>query len=498
MQRSCARRRCPRPSRRPLLWVLFLFALLLPLLSLPGHSQESAPEAPTALLLTWEGAIGPASADYLARALETAEDEGHDLIILRLDTPGGLDVSMRQMIRAILASPVPVVTWVWPRGARAASAGTYILYASHVAAMAPSTTLGAATPVRVGASLKLQVEGDAAVSPEEEGTAAEPSEAEEEGGSPTDDTPDAMSAKMIEDAVAYIRGLAELHGRNAEWAERAVREAASLSASEAEAQQVVDLVAGDLETLLAEIDGRSVVMEHGQPQSISTLDMVAVEQAPDWRTQLLAVISNPNLALVLMMIGIYGLIFEFSNPGALYPGTLGAISLLLGLFSLSILPLDYAGLALLLLGVALMTAEAFLPSFGILGVGGAVAFALGATMLFDTFDAPGFELSWWTIGSMTALSLLLLAIVLRLAAGSFRQPVVSGSEHLVGSQGEVLGWDKKGGRVRVQGEVWQARARKPLASGQAVRITGLPGRMGDVEPVNPKPEDAIPQGREKE
>ncbi|MDF2096034.1 NfeD family protein [Aquibaculum arenosum] len=469
-----------RGPRAPLvlLWsLLLLLALLLP--ALPGVGQEAetadAGRPTSALLLSWDGAIGPASADYLSRSLADARDEGHDLVILRLDTPGGLDSSMRQMIREILASPVPVATWVWPRGARAASAGTYLLYASHVAAMAPGTTLGAATPVRVGASVSLQSDGD---SPEPEEEAGEETA---EGGS-SENAPDAMSAKMVEDAVAYIRGLADLHGRNAEWAEKAVREAASLPATEALAENVVDVIAEDPADLLEQLDSRSVVMERGETRALSTESMTIEEQAPDWRAQLLAIISNPNLALVLMMIGIYGLIFEFSNPGALYPGTVGAISLLLGLFSLTILPIDYAGLGLLLLGVVLMTAEAFVPSFGVLGIGGAVSFALGAAMLFDGADVPGFELSYWTIGAMTGLSLLLLAVVLRLAARSFRRPVVSGREELIGSRGEVRRWKGTHGRVHAHGEIWQARASGPLTPGQKVRITALDGLTLTVEP----------------
>src|SRR5690625_296478 len=274
--------------------LLFVAAVLL---ALPGRSQEKD-DGGSALLLTWDGAIGPASADYLLRGLEQAEEEGHDLVILRLDTPGGLDTSMRQMIQAILASPVPVATWVWPRGARAASAGTYILYASHVAAMAPGTTLGAATPVRVGA----QPRTPAPSSSEQE------TDAEEDSASA-----DPMSNKMVEDAVAYIRGLAELHGRNAQWAESAVREAASLPAGEAKREQVIDLVASDLDELLSRLDGQSVVMERGRQMRLSTENMAIVERAPGWRARFLAIISNPNLALVLMMIGIYGLIFEFSS-----------------------------------------------------------------------------------------------------------------------------------------------------------------------------------------
>lgn len=461
-----------RLGRGPRLLLTLLLLLVAASLAPPGQGQERAADgqaAGSALLLTWEGPIGPASADYLLRGLQEAARDGHGLVILRLDTPGGLDSSMRQMIQGILASPVPVATWVWPRGARAASAGTYILYASHVAAMAPGTTLGAATPVRVGAAVARQSDLPPGQSSEDE---------QEEASAPRDP----MSAKMVEDAVAYIRSLAELHGRNADWAEKAVREAASLPAAEAEREGVIDLIASDLEELLTRLDGRRVVMDRNQEATLATAGMTLVEHAPDWRARLLAIISNPNLALVLMMIGIYGLIFEFSNPGALYPGTLGAISLLLALFSFSILPLDYAGLALLLLGVALMVAEALVPSVGILGVGGAIAFALGAAMLFDEVEAPGFQVSWWTIGIMTGLSVLLLAVVLRLVTRSLRHPVRGGREELIGSSGTVVEWEAGSGRVRVQGEIWRARSAHPLAPGARVKVTNLEGLLLEVSP----------------
>lgn len=479
----------PPTGRRALLrlmaWSLLLLLGAL-LAALPGRGQETGAAGGSALLLTWEGPIGPASADYLVRSLADARAEGHELVILRLDTPGGLDASMRSMIQEILASPVPVVTWVWPSGARAASAGTYILYASHVAAMTPGTTLGAATPVQVGAATRSQLLEELRErlrEAEEEGAEEEETE-DGETARPADRS--AMEAKMVEDAVAYIRALAELHGRNADWAETAVREAASLSASQALEEGVVDLVARDLDALLAALEGHSVAMGDGETRELTTEGLAVEQRDPDWRARFLAVITNPNLALILMMIGIYGLIFEFSNPGAIYPGTVGAISLILALFSLAVLPLDYAGLALLLLGVALMTAEAFVPSFGVLGIGGAIAFALGAAMLFDDADAPGFELSFWTIGVMTGLSLLLLAVVLRMAARSFSHPVVSGREEMIGSHGTVVRWRRGKGRVLVHGEVWQARGAAPLAAGRAVRVTALEGLTLEVEPDEPE------------
>lgn len=491
-------------ARRPTLLRLAAWSLLLLLgallAALPGRGQEPgepAAAAGSALQLTWEGPIGPASADYLARSLADARAEGHRLVILRLDTPGGLDASMRSMIQEILASPVPVVTWVWPSGARAASAGTYLLYASHVAAMTPGTTLGAATPVQVGAATRSQLLDDLRERLREAEEQAEEDEAEDgEGEGEAPARRGAMEAKMVEDAVAYIRALAELHGRNADWAERAVREAASLSASRALEEGVVDLIARDLDALLAALDGHEVAMGDGETRTLSTAGMTVEPHDPDWRTRFLAVITNPNLALILMMIGIYGLIFEFSNPGAIYPGTVGAISLILALFSLAVLPLDYAGLALLLLGVALMTAEAFVPSFGVLGVGGAVAFAIGAAMLFDGADAPGFELSFWTIGVMTGLSLLLLAVVLRMVAGSFRHPVVTGREEMLGSRGTVVSWRRGKGRVRVHGEIWRARGTGLFEAGGAVRITALDGLTLEVKP-DEDPDDSRDDDKEE-
>ncbi|MFJ0641896.1 nodulation protein NfeD, partial [Bordetella bronchiseptica] len=373
----------------------------------------------TAVVLSLDGIVGPASADYVARGLAGAAAQ-HALVVLRIDTPGGLDASMREIIRAILASPVPVLAYVAPGGARAASAGTYILYASHVAAMAPATNLGAATPVSLGGGF----------TPSDDKTEPDKTDAKApaDGGKPA--TPrNAAEYKAINDAVAYIRALADLRGRNADWAEQAVREAASLSASQALARNVIDIVAEDTPALLAQADGRTVRVGAANVV-LHTSGLALVERGPDWRTRLLGVITNPNLALILLMVGVYGLIFEFMSPGALFPGVLGAICLLLGLYALSVLPLSYAGAGLVALGAALMVAEIFTPSLGALGVGGALSFVLGATMLVDA-DTPAYAVSLPLVGGVAVASLGLTFLIARLALRSRRAPQVSGAQGLV-------------------------------------------------------------------
>jgi membrane-bound serine protease (ClpP class) len=345
------------------------------MLALPAEAA-----AQRAIILNIDGVIGPAIANYVLRELRTVTPET-GLIVLRMNTPGGLDTSMREIVSGILASAVPVATYVAPNGARAASAGTYIAYASAIAAMAPGTNIGAATPVQFGSSPFFPggkpEQPSARKNGQEKGTVAESADTE--------------SRKAINDAEAYIRSLADLNGRNADWAAEAVRAAASLPAAEALKLHVIDVIADDVPDLLRKIDGRTVTVA-GKPEHLATAGVEVVTVAPDWRTELLAVVTDPNIAFILMLIGVYGLLFEFLNPGAVAPGLIGAISLLVALYALNLLPINYAGAALVLLGVGLMVAEAHIGVFGVIGIGGMIAFVIGAIMMFPS-ATPGFELS---------------------------------------------------------------------------------------------------------
>jgi len=449
-----------------------------------GAVTRSAETSAGATLLHIKGPIGPAVSDFFVRQLAKANEADASVVLVTIDTPGGLDTSMRDMIQAILASSVPVVMYVSPGGARAASAGTYLLYASHVAAMAPGTNLGAATPIPIGGP-----EGGGADEPDDDAK-PEAKPGAQPGPPTTPGTPvtpakpklpkGAAERKAVNDAVAYLRSLAELRGRNADWAEAAVREGASLSNSQALAMHVVDLIAADIPDLLRQIDGREVELQT-RKVTLHTSGIVLHEVQPDWRTELLSLITNPNVAYLLMLIGIYGLLAEAYNPGVILPGVAGAICLVLALFAFQVLSVNYAGLALIALGVLMIVAESFVPAFGSLGLGGIVAFVIGSIMLLDS-DVPGFGIAWQLIGTVALLAALMLVAITYFALRARRRPQASGAAAMMREPAEAIESFDREGMVRVRGELWQAASRVPVQRGERLRITRIDGLRLEVEP----------------
>ena len=434
-------------------WVMAIIFIALA----PALSAVDSPATPGSIwVIEIDGAIGPATSDYLLRGFEDAHEASASLIIIQMNTPGGLDTSMRDIIEAILNSDIPVASFVSPQGSRAASAGTYISYAAHIAAMAPATNLGAATPVQIGAPSMPTPPGQEAEETPEAGSTA-------------------MEKKIVNDAAAYIRGLAELRGRNIDWAEEAVREASSLSATEALELNVVDLIADDVNDLVSQLENKSIIIKDNE----ITLSLEGKEiyyLVPDWRTEFLTIITNPNLVLVLGMIGIYGIILEFYNPGAAVPGVVGVICLILAGYSLQLLPVDYAGLVLVFLGIILMIGEAMIPSFGIMGVGGIVAFSIGGLMLFDT-ELEAFQVGYPALGATALMSALLIFVTINIALKIRRKSVTTGIETIIGQKGQVLTNPEDGVQVRVGAEIWAATCSDDLTPGDAIQVLEVDGMM---------------------
>lgn len=437
----------------------------------PAQVESEVPAQRSAIMIEIRDAIGPATSDYFTRSLKIAQERHAPLFIVQIDTPGGLDSAMRDMIRAVLASPIPVVLYVAPSGARAASAGTYLLYASHIAAMAPATNLGAATPIQIGGG-----------PPPESG--ARDGEDKQKQQEPKSDRPPepgtAAERKAVNDAVAYIRGLAELRDRNAEWAESAVRSGTSVSASVALKEGVIDVIAKDVEELLQKIDGRTIKLSSGEVK-LSTAALTIERIEIDWRTRLLSMLTNPNVAYLLMLMGVYGLLLEGYNPGAILPGVVGGISLILALYAFQVLSVNYAGLALMALGIALIVGEAFAPSFGVLGIGGIIAFVFGSIILLDN-DVPGYQIATSLIGAIATGGGIVMLLMVTYFARSRRQPVTTGSEQLLRERPIALSDFASTGQVRIHGEIWNAVTSSPVTAGQSLRVIRVDGLTLYVEP----------------
>jgi membrane-bound serine protease (ClpP class) len=462
--------------------VIILIALIVLLVflffssSLATGAQRTA-STPHVLWLDIAGPVGPALSDFIERSIRQAEEERAQAVIVQLDTPGGLDTSMRSIIKAMLSSRVPVVVYVGPSGARAASAGTYIVYASHVAAMSPATNIGAATPVSLGPGMLPGRKKEEAAGEEEAGSKEGVDE-----GSAVPSSEQAMRQKVVNDAVAYIIGLAQLRGRNAQWAEAAVRSGVSVDAGKALELGVIDLVSADATELLVKLHGREVMVD-GESITLDTSAWSIVGVKPDWKTRILAVITDPNVAYLLLLAGVYGLLFELYSPGAIVPGVVGIVCLILALYALHLLPISYAGVALLIFGIVLMVAELVTPSFGLIGAGGVGAFIVGSMMLFDT-QVEGMQVSLPLLVTLSVASGGLFIATVVVATRLRNRSVVTGREEMIGSTGQALTSFSTTGRIHAHGEIWQAHSSGPVSAGQQVRITDLHGLTLEVEPVS--------------
>lgn len=453
----------PRLRRSFLAAALAALAALALGLALLGTTAAQDNAAPKVLVIDVTGVIGVATTLLVEKGMDQARREKAAVVILRLDTPGGLVSSTREIVQATLASPVPVVGFVAPSGAHAASAGTYILAATHVAAMAPGTQIGAATPIQLGPP------------PGSPNPLAPRNDEDEKSKKAEQEQKDAADQKALNDAIAFIKSLAEMRGRNVAWFEKAVREAATLTPDEALRDRVIEIIAADIPDLVAKLEGRTITIA-GNEHKLALKDLPVVHVDAGWRIGLLGAIADPNVAFILLMIGVYGILFEFWNPGAIAPGVVGGICLLLALTALTALPLNYAGLALVLFGIALMTAEAFTPGLGVMGIGGLAAFVLGAIFLFDPEGSDvDISVAWPVIIGSALTSLALLTAVVGFALRARQRPAMAGGEELIGLEGVVVDWQGTKGTVRARGDIWAAVGDRAFNPGDRVRVTARQG-----------------------
>lgn len=439
---------------------------------------DRVPQAQPIYVTELDGTIGPATHAHLTESLTKAIHGNAQALIITLDTPGGLASSMREMTKAILSAPLPVIVYVSPSGSNAASAGAFLVYAGHLASMAPGTNIGAASPIPLG--------GDAPVPNDRY---SEPSNSDEQKSDVSTPSPaqasSAAQRKAVEDLTAYMRSMAEINHRNSEAGVSMILDGRSFSAQEALKANIVDYISTDLQELLSQINGRQVFVQK-QSITLQTKHASVVTVKPNWRYDFLSIITDPNITYLLLIAGIYGLLFEFYSPGVLLPGILGSICLILAGYGLHLLPINFAGLFLLLLGLCLLISETFVTSYGLLGLGGIAAFVTGSVFLLDTLY-PVYSVSRVIIGVMTILSASVVAILTTFVFGSLKQPHITGQHAMIGQRARVLENFTTTGQVEYEGAIYSATSDHPVKKGEYVVIKSVAGIKLSVSPKTTQP-----------